>query len=117
MFSKLFKSNKKSMKEVSLLNRINECTFCEVPEEHLKKCDNCRNRSICRSCSKENKILCYSCDQEYNKWYKSVKRAAKKADREDLQKKIQQNNKLFNKHYYQGQAGELLDMDEDFQIF
>jgi hypothetical protein len=48
------------------------CNYCDSDCEAHKKCDNCSEK-ICVECYKEHK-MCYSCDQEYEKWARSLQK-------------------------------------------
>lgn len=52
---------------------LEKCDSCENMLSKLKKCETCRQRRLCNYCLK-TKLLCNSCNIEYQKFCKSLER-------------------------------------------
>ena len=74
----------------------NECSHChDVPCDKLKKCQDCKQRNVCKSCYYNEKILCKSCDDTYNHWANKVQAAVIKVEK---QEKYKNYGKAGDKH-------------------
>ena len=75
-FSKIFG------KKQEYLNTFEDCCHCANGHLKLKKCHDCKERIICKTCFKTEK-LCVSCDEKYNEWAKNVKDTISKVNKQD----------------------------------
>jgi hypothetical protein len=90
--SKLFKKNQYSN---TLQFEDNECSHCNnIPTDKLKKCQDCKCRNICKTCYKHNgKILCKTCDNEYNQWANKIMKESNEVDKQKKYKHYVKDNK------------------------
>ena len=84
---------------------LKRCTHCIREEHKLKKCDNCRSRTICNDCHYvKGENLCRICDLEYTKWAKNLKKVHEIIEKEEKRDKKKRKYKYIVKN---------IDDDED----
>ena len=59
-----------------LISNKEACDVCKCDVPKLYKCDNCRHRTICKKCVKNDVCLCTKCCVEYDEWAKKIEKAA-----------------------------------------
>ena len=92
-FSKLFNKSK------STDNKVLICCHCNKVCDKLKKCGQCKERTICRDCRSGKygrfEEMCKKCDVEYMIWLKKVE-----LYKAQLEQRVKEQEK--QEQYYQG---------------
>ena len=81
MFFNLFKKTKYSN---TLQVEECECSHCnQLPHDKMKKCQECGERKVCKTCYKKEKILCKCCAHPYNAWVEKINKSQNQINKQE----------------------------------